>query len=455
MRRHSFIARLGAADRAKVPVALGTVTTTIPFVDGFKKLDHGLGQLIDSLGKRSVYPAEVGVDLALLAALVTAADTRLSRSTESQDSWTREIDLYIPVSDPARWSTASALLSRTLNFLTGDRWRLYFRERHKDYRTFVQRPSTLALGARFDCVCLFSGGLDSFVGAIDLLAAKRKPLFISHYWDVSTSSQEACAARIEQSYPDRDRRHVRARIGFTVRDFKMVAKSEQTQRGRSFLFFAMAALAASGMDLNTTVYVPENGLISLNVPLDALRVGAWSTRTTHPFYMARWNELLGVLGISATLVNPYRFRTKGEMLKECKDVALLAKFTHETKSCSSFSKSRYQKESLRHCGYCVPCLIRRASIEKALGPGNDSTKYTVKTLAGMTLSSLKAEGAHVRSFQALAERLHVKPGIAGALVRKPGPLNDYTPFEIADYAAVFKRGIEEVASLVETTKVRP
>ena len=57
---------------------------------------------------------------------------------------------------------------------------------------------------------------------------------------------------------------------------------ESTTRGRSFLFFALAALAASGLGGQPVIYVPENGLISLNVPLDPLRViqklvGFWLT----------------------------------------------------------------------------------------------------------------------------------------------------------------------------------
>ena len=52
------------------------------------------------------------------------------------------------------------------------------------------------------------------------------------------------------------------------------------------------AFAATGLAPPFSLAVPENGLIALNVPLDPLRLGALSTRTTHPFYIARWNELL-------------------------------------------------------------------------------------------------------------------------------------------------------------------
>ena len=41
-------------------------------------------------------------DLLVLAALVHAADTRISRTTESQDTWTREICLLVPVSNTQR-----------------------------------------------------------------------------------------------------------------------------------------------------------------------------------------------------------------------------------------------------------------------------------------------------------------------------------------------------------------
>ena len=198
---------------------------------------------------------------------------------------------------------------------------------------------------------------------------------------------------------------------------------------------------------------PENGLISLNVPLDPLRVGAWSTRTTHPFYMARWQELLDALGVSASIENPYRFKTKGEMLSECANGVLLKRHVADTISCSSVTKARWKKLSLRHCGYCVPCLIRRASIIAAFR--RDPTTYTIPDLTAAPLDSKSAEGEHVRSFQLMAKRLTDKPNLARILVHKSGPLSDYSDQEIAEYADVFARGIEEVADIVSRVIVRP
>jgi hypothetical protein len=55
-------------------------------------------------------PSEVAVDLAILAAMVNAGDTRISRDLNAQDGWTREIDLYVPVSDVTLWDREQAAL---------------------------------------------------------------------------------------------------------------------------------------------------------------------------------------------------------------------------------------------------------------------------------------------------------------------------------------------------------
>ncbi len=453
MRRHSIIARLGPADKAPVKVLQAdSLSTEIRFVDGYRRLGFGLGQIIDQLMQRGVVPSETAADLGILAATITAADTRISRAADAQDGWTREIDLYLPVEEPARWEAMVPLLVRTLKFLTGDHWRLLFRERERKDKTLIQKPRAI-VRPTFTSVCLFSGGLDSFIGAIDLFAAGKKPILVSHYGDNSTSSQERCADQIAKVYGDMRGRHVRANVRFDKNDFSHAMADEFTTRGRSFLFFALAALAASGLDRNPIIYVPENGLISLNVPLDRLRVGAWSTRTTHPFYMARWQEILNRLGIAARLENPYRFKTKGEMLAECKNRDIVRKHVVDTISCSSVTKSRWLGAAPRHCGFCVPCLIRRAAVTSAFG--KDPTTYTIADLHARKLNSKAAEGEHVRSFQMMARRLKRRPGLETILVHKSGPLSDYTAAEVAKFADVFRRGIEEVDSVTNRAVVGP
>lgn len=451
MKRHSVIARLGADDRVAVsPAVIDSVVTEINFVDSYHRLEYGLGHALEQLHALALKPSEVGVDLAILAALVYAADTRIVRASDAQDGWTREIDLYVPVSNPGLWQNQAARLQDMLRFLTGDRWRFSFRERIRRHRTFVQPPAELRL-EQFTHLCLFSGGLDSFIGAIDLLVAKKKPLLISHYWDSETSAaQQYCLGLLEKKFDGNAPKIMRVRTGFTYGDFDD-STAERTQRGRSFLFFALAALPASAFTESVPIVVPENGLIALNVPLDTLRVGALSTRTTHPYYIASWTALLRELGIKSELTNPYRHRTKGEMASRCGDVKFLKKTAANTMSCSSPAKARWNKTAPMHCGFCVPCLIRRAALIAAFG--KDDTEYTIEDLAADELNSAKARGEHVRAFQVAIARLE-EPSMARFLIHKPGPLPGDAN-ELTKYARVYRRGMAEVGKLLDGVTTRP
>lgn len=141
------------------------------------------------------------------------------------------------------------------------------------------------------------------------------------------------------------------------------------------------------------------------------------------------------------------------MVKSCADRDFLRKEVGNSMSCSSPAKARYKKLSPRHCGYCVPCLIRRASLKEGLG-APDPTLYTVPDLTAQTLFTDKSEGENVRSFQLMARRLEERPELAGILVHKPGPLTDALP-EVGAYADVFRRGILEVAELLDGVTAKP
>ena len=453
MSRHSVVCRLGVVDTAaKANVRLGNEVTEINFIAADKRLDFGLGNALEYLAAKGFQPSEGAADLLVLAGLLNAADTRVRRSSESEDRWTREIDLHLPVEDPKAWAGIAPLLEKTLNFLTGDLWQLRFRPRPSSAKRLVPAAKRLRIDEP-SCVSLFSGGLDSFIGAVDLLVAGEQPLFVSHYWDGTTSShQKFCLDRLKAQYKAKELLSLRARIGFPA-DAVEKNSTENTQRGRSFLFFALAALAASSLKRKTTIYVPENGLISLNVPLDPLRLGALSTRTTHPYYMARWNELLGALGVDATLVNPYRFKTKGAMVVDCKDNAFLRKHAKHTMSCSHPDGGRWTRESPGHCGRCVPCLIRRGALKA--GCGSDDTAYKIADLGAKPLNSETAEGEHVRSFQLAIARLKKRPGLARLLIHQPGPLSDYPDADLQSYEAVYRDGLAEVEQIVKGVVCKP
>lgn len=448
MTRHVIIGRFGADDTTLVPNAQDEVPSTLQLATG-KNLDHGIGRALSDLKALRLVPSEIGADMLVVAAHVHAADTRISRATESQDAWTREIRLVIPVSDPARWTAAAPILVRTLNFLTGDRWDVGFRKRPGEFTKIVPPALPTLIPAPFDCVSLFSGGLDSLIGAIDSLKAKETPLLVSHAGEgLVSKSQDQCFDGLKAAFKPSAFDRLRVWMSFDTGLVEGVG-SEGTTRGRSFLFFSLGVAAGTALGRDFILNVPENGLIALNVPLDRLRLGALSTRTTHPFYMARWNDLLEALGIAGKVRNPYWNRTKGEMVAGCAAPDLLERLAPLSLSCSSPAKGRWTRKPQGHCGYCLPCLIRRASLL-----GSDSTAYGVPDLTAVTLDTKHAEGQQIRSFQIAISRLAARPELAGALIHKPGPLYDVSSDHDA-LADVYRRGLEEVGRLLVGVRAAP
>lgn len=102
-------------------------------------------------------------DFLSIALSVVAADFTDLRG-KSADGWTRLIDLEIAVQDPVFWNTQARSLEAALRFLTTDRWTLTFH-----LGGFGPPAQLQALHPLEDSVVLLSGGLDSLIGAIDLV----------------------------------------------------------------------------------------------------------------------------------------------------------------------------------------------------------------------------------------------------------------------------------------------
>jgi 23S rRNA maturation mini-RNase III len=227
MRRNIFV-RLGHQDDEP---AQDTADIIIDMIDSFGDLDRGLGQLLDRLFKLGATPSEAAVDLMIVATAVYAADTGVSRERYADDGWTRMIDLNVAVSEPVLWRKQQDHLSRMLQFLTGDHWGFTFRDRPNDLQSFTKQPEEMDL-TDFTQVSLFSGGLDSLIGAIDLLASGQRPLLVSHYWDGEASSAQRQLLEVLKDRHGDAFESVRAYIGFRKSDFAE-AGSDNNQRARS------------------------------------------------------------------------------------------------------------------------------------------------------------------------------------------------------------------------------
>lgn len=149
--------------------------------------------------------------------------------------------------------------------------------------------------------------------------------------------------------------------------------------GQGVIFFAFALLASCGIHYNEIgrkeIIVPENGFISLNIPLSLIRIGSLSTKTTHPVYMSMLQSIWNDLGLKVDLILPYKYRTKGEVLIECKNQETMKALIFSSTSCG-----KYQRHGLRHCGECVPCLVRRAAFKRAGIKDETENGYCVESL---------------------------------------------------------------------------
>lgn len=420
----------------------GQTKVNIPFLSDKGELAYGIGRSFEDLKKQNIYPAEIGFDILNLAALVYLADTRISRSLHAQDSWTREIKIELPVFTPNIWSGTEPIFEKMLNFLTGDIWEIVFSKRNITFSTKSKKKTS------YDTVSLFSGGMDSLIGAINHLEQQHNIALVSHAGEGFTkNAQRRLLQSFKEYYPALSPSSLNLWMVFE-KNIIPQGGIENTTRSRSFLFFAFGLFALSGMDDIDILEVPENALIALNVPLDPLRIGSHSTRTTHPYYMNLWNEALAKLGLPLSVVNPYWNKTKGEMANECLNKDYLLTTMQISTSCSSPLKSRWSKQPPQHCGYCVPCLIRRAAMNKAYGFQNDTTTYSINSIREIIGNHSKKKGEQLRSFQFAIDRINRNPRLKDLYIYKAGRLDGDDAY-LSQLADAYYRGLLEVDTFIK------
>jgi 7-cyano-7-deazaguanine synthase in queuosine biosynthesis len=297
-------------------------------------------------------------DLLNLAATVFAVDRGLPRG--EREEFARRVELSIPIVNIARMQPLVPDIERVLRFLSDDSWRLNLRQQNGvPEQTFSVPPNE-------GKTLLFSGGLDSLAAAVEF-AKKSNLHLVSHITRnqqtrstqqelVSIMSHAGLASPHDQFFvSSRDAQNFNHDI-------------ESTQRTRSFLFMFLGALVARRLGHSKVLMIAENGQLAIHLPLNHARVGAFSTHTAHPEVLAMMQRILRTsLSVQFELVNPYVYRTKGEV------VATLWKHLRSGISIASscWRNTRLQGNAT-HCGECIPCYVRRIAIETH---GADQTAY--------------------------------------------------------------------------------
>lgn len=360
-----------------------------------------------NLYKYAKETTSIAFEFYLFTVIIYNIDKLIPRKKFSLDGWSREIIFEFPVSNPQLWTLQKSDICKMLSFLTGDIWDINFIQSIGDSH-FIPKDNNSAIDFIPAKICLFSGGLDSLVGSYELLKTNSKPLLVSHY-DVAMNGpnkdQNELVSKLESIFKIReDFDWVDNRVGAVKGSSK---KLETTFRSRSILFIGMATYLAHNLTPNISFNIPENGTISLNIPLSVSRRSSCSTKTTHPYFLILVNKVLNRLGILTSVENPYEYNTKGEMLLPHGSDAFFKTLVEISNSCgkgghkvwwykfyhNNHSGSTFDTSDLHHCGKCMPCIYRRAAMNKV---GWDSEKYYGDNIFNMNHWDWKNESWHKR-----------------------------------------------------------
>lgn len=323
----------------------------------------------------------VKFDFFLISALVYGVDNLLSREKYSEDGWAREIEVKFPVYNLDKWLGNEILFEEALNFLTGDTWIISFGLNEVE-NVFIEKKGRWQKNIKtyekekIKSISLFSGGLDSLIGIIDELESlgeDEKILLVSHF-DFKSSGPNKDQRLLYNALIEKYANQiywVQTKLALNRKTQNEVRiKIESNYRSRSLFFIGL------GVYLSTVdkLIIPENGTISINYPLTPSRVSSLSTRTTHPIVINKLQEILDNCGISLQLKNPYTLDTKGEMFINCKNQEVLQFIYEDSVSCGKRGRKQSwtHKTGTDHCGVCMPCIYRRAALNKT---GLDNQLY--------------------------------------------------------------------------------
>jgi 7-cyano-7-deazaguanine synthase in queuosine biosynthesis len=323
---------------------------------------------------------EVLTDLLEIATYVYCADQLVSRGGAAMQGlgsqWRRRLRFVVPVRAPDLWNSVVESLVHLLSFLSEDEYRFEFVRAAEPVKlnTYLDFSKSVA-AFQPDEVLLFSGGLDSLTGTVDVLeSCKSRLLLVSHQ---SSSKMAAVQKRLADDLKTRfPGRVMRVPIRITKHRRKAL---EFTQRTRSFLFAALAVTLAQ-LAGKKRINLSENGITSFNLAIAGSVVGARATRSTHPKVLHGLSAFLAALLREEIEINsPFLWNTKAEVCR------FLAHSNHRDLCAHSVSCSRVHEITRlkTHCGRCSQCIDRRfATLAAELGDVDPEEMYEVELLTG-------------------------------------------------------------------------
>lgn len=319
---------------------------------------------------------DVHHDLLVICAAVEFADRRWARGTSR---WARKLHIVVPVVELKLWLSEKVKrhLRETLRHLTGDEWRFSFVE-WQGPTSDDERQRPLPFQSQKEFAVAYSDGLDSRC--------------VSGLFNRSDIAVSVRVAKTKQQVGDNELPF--DRIPFNV---KVSPAPEDSFRSRGFKFAAITAIAANLSGLKRII-VPESGQGALGPVLVPLH-NIYSDYRNHPTFFRKMEGFISaLLQHEIAYEQPRLWYTKGQTIS-----AFLAMpkvnpdHVLETRSC--WHQRHYVRfgGTLRQCGICAACLLRRSSIFAAGVEEPDET-YAISNLgAGDYEAALPADdGFHAK-----------------------------------------------------------
>lgn len=399
-------------------------------------------------------------DFLILSIAIYNIDTLISRYLHSYDGWTRELEVTVCLNNNELFNKNKKKLEETISFLTGDIWKFNFNPILESLSIFPIKKKknqiTTQILNEITKVSLFSGGLDSLIGVLDLLNSNENILLCSHYVKFEDNEQKAIRSIFtKEKYNNFD--HIQVMTQLESKSTQQIYEDgETTFRSRSLLFLSIAVYLANNISEICEIIMPENGTISLNMPLSKSRRGSCSTRTTHPTMIMMLEEVLMGIGIKNRISNPFEFKTKGELVKEFYDKniidsKLLKELINKSVSCGKRGHRRNwdahkRNKNVKHCGVCMPCIYRRASLNMIDEDFEKDYGRDIFTSDKFFINDIGKDSAD--DFRALLHFLNRNYSIEE--IEKElviGGINNFN--KLQDYSQVVDRTIKQVKEWIE------
>ena len=296
-----------------------------------------------------------------------------------------KLTVTIPVNNIEKFEKIKKNIEILLNYMTnGEKWNVNFQFQAKT-KKLERKQKVICEKIHYNSICVLSGGLDSMAGSVK--EHDNQTIFVTF---------ETNPVEVNNSnniYNDLIKNNKNKHV--VIKKVKLDNDEHYTERTRSLMFIASSLIYADfyGIDV---IKIYENGIMSLNPKFNFSRR---VTKTTNQKTIYFINKILEQLGINIKVINPFKYKTKAEIIK-----IIPQKYNkyivYNTRTCSKNPGIRHfrnKKKGNFHCGVCIACLLRQIGM---INNNRNDTEY----LLPESLFKLEDIKEHEKSISKLGDK---------------------------------------------------